>query len=252
MRFDTEGIVVKEIRLPDGNRILHLFTKKTGKISAGTSINEKGRSKATLALRPFTVANYSIDKRNSTYFIRSAEFKKAYFNMGENIDRFIAGSYVVELTEKVLPENEPAPAVYSLLMDFLSEMELREKRFSTLIVGYEVKLLKILGIMPELNRCSSCESRFGKFYMNIPDGNIIGSECLKNSGLNAKDSLIYPLDVDILEVLRFLEKKPLMELRKLALDEKIADETLDLIKKYISYHLDIGPLKSESMLRNCK
>ncbi len=249
MRFDTEGIVLKEVKLSDGRRIIHLFTRKEGKICAGTSISEKGKSKSALALKPFTVAEYSIYKNRESYNISSAEFKKSYYGLGEDIDRYIYGSYVLELTEKILAEGEPAPGVYSLLMDFLFEMELRTKKFDTLVIGYEVKLLKVLGIMPDLSACKGKTEKDGPFYLHVPDGRVICEKCKIKEGFEPKESLIYTLSFDILEVLKFLAVKPLSELRRLALNEQISDGTQELIKKYMAYHLEIGSLKSEELLK---
>ena len=50
MLTDTEGIVLRQIKTSYNRRMILLFSKKYGKISAGTSIQEKGRGKSSLAL----------------------------------------------------------------------------------------------------------------------------------------------------------------------------------------------------------
>ena len=47
MLTDTEGIVLRQVKTSYGRRMVLLFSKKYGKISAGTSIAEKGRNRST-------------------------------------------------------------------------------------------------------------------------------------------------------------------------------------------------------------
>ena len=55
MYTETEGFVLRQIKAAGGRRMIVVFSKKYGKISCGTSINEKGKNRSALALRPFTL-----------------------------------------------------------------------------------------------------------------------------------------------------------------------------------------------------
>ena len=67
MITDTEGVVLRQIKAAYGRRMVLLFSKKYGKISAGSSISEKGRSRAALAMRPFTYGRYELFKNRDSY-----------------------------------------------------------------------------------------------------------------------------------------------------------------------------------------
>ena len=71
-------------------------------VSAGTSIGEKGRSRSSLALRPFTYGRYELYKNRESYNINSAEVLKSYYRIGEDVDKYMNGAYVLEFTEKIL------------------------------------------------------------------------------------------------------------------------------------------------------
>ena len=58
MLSETTGIILKQVKTVKGIRMLKVFTREFGKISAGTSMSEKGKSKSALAIRPFTLGNY--------------------------------------------------------------------------------------------------------------------------------------------------------------------------------------------------
>ena len=92
MIISTDGIVLRQRKIANNRRMIVLFTKQYGKISAGTSVNEKSRSKAALALRPFTYAEYDIFKGREAYSINSAQVNKSFYSIGEDIDRFMNAS----------------------------------------------------------------------------------------------------------------------------------------------------------------
>ena len=50
------------------------------------------------------------------------------------------------------------------------------------------------------------------------------------------------------QILRYFVKKPLSDFKNLALQKPILDQIEEIIKKYISYHLDVGRLKSEAFI----
>ena len=122
MVITAEGIVLRQRKIANNRRMIVLFTKQYGKISAGTSVNEKSRSKAALALRPFTYAEYDIFRGREAYSINSAQAKKSFYSIGEDIDRFMAASAFIEYLDKVLGEEEPMPKLYELALGFLESV----------------------------------------------------------------------------------------------------------------------------------
>ena len=118
MYTSTEGIIFRQVKAAGGRRMILLFTKKYGKISAGSSLSEKGRTKAALALRPFTYGNYELYKGRESYNINSAEVKRSFFRIGEDVDKYMESSFVLELTEKMTPEDLPQPRLSTCWQNF--------------------------------------------------------------------------------------------------------------------------------------
>ncbi len=123
MYAETEGIVLKQIKIAGGRRMLVVFTKRYGKISAGTSIGEGGKNRAALALRPFTYGKYQINKKGNYYHINGCETMSSHYSIGEDIDKYLCASFGMEFTEKLLPEEAPAPKLFVLLTEFLDRKE---------------------------------------------------------------------------------------------------------------------------------
>ena len=253
MITDTEGIVLKQIKTAYGRRMVLLFSKKYGKISAGTSISEKGRNKSALTMRPFTYGRYELFKNRDTYNINGAEVLKSYYKIGEDVEKYMSSSYILEFTEKILGEEQPSAAMFDLILDFFSVMEKRKKSHGTLILGYIVKTLKIMGIMPQLNQCVCCGKKCGRdeppVYFSIKEGGILCGECSGSLEIRENDTLIYPVNFGIVDILKFFSGHSLKNLENLALEETVQKQLQNMMKQYAAYYLDIGDLKSESFLK---
>ena len=98
MITDTEGIVLRQTKTVAGRRMILLFSRKFGKISVGTSAAEGGKNKSALAARPFTYGRYELFKGRDSYNLNNGQVIKSYYGIGEDLDKYLAASYVLELT----------------------------------------------------------------------------------------------------------------------------------------------------------
>ena len=248
MLTDTEAIVLRQVKTSYGRKMILLFSKKYGKISAGTSIGDKGRTKSSLALKPFTYGRYEMYKNRDSYNINSAEVIKSYYKIGEDVDKYMNGAYVLEFTEKALAEEVPAPAAFRLLTEFFDMLETREKAIGTLVLAYQVKMFRYLGIMPQLERCTVCGEKKDAAAFSIKEGGIICENCLKNIQNSDDDSLIYDDGFGIVNILRYFTVNPLKSIENLALKGDAGRLLQKLVRDYAAHYLDISELKSEKLV----
>lgn len=203
MIFETEGIVLKQVKTMSNIRMLKIFTKEFGKISAGTSMSEKGKSKSALAIRPFTLGVYQVNKRRDMYYVQSAETSRNYYKLGEDVDKFMYGSYALELADKVFEENQPAEEFFQLLIDYLQLLESRSKKFDTLLLAFQIQSLNIIGQAPHMDACVVCGSEKALSFFSVPEGGLVCSECQNNPSRDFNVSLIYPMGEGIINVMKY-------------------------------------------------
>ncbi len=249
MILETEGLVLKQRNTPSGKKILIIFTKKYGKISAWTSVANRGKSKSSLFLKPFTVSNFELYKNKDVFNVNHADVMESHYKIGENIDRYMASSSILELTEKVLEEREPQKEIYDLLVIFLDEIAARNTYFSTLTIAYKIKLLKYLGYIPQINSCVICGEKGNLDQISIKEGGTVCTPCytgIKNKE-EASSSLIFMVDFDIVDIIIFLSDQALSKLRKLKIEEKISEKLEKFLKEYYNYHLGIETIKSDEI-----
>lgn len=292
MHIDSRGIIFRQVKTTDMRRMLLIFTEKCGKLSVGTSLPEKNQKHASLALRPFTCGNYSIYKGRNYYNLDRVETLKSFYGIGEDLDKYMAASLALELTEKIVPEEVPQPRIFALLLDFLNEMELRKQKHTTLLLAFETKLLFALGTFPRLDSCASCGSKEPPEFFSVPDGGVICRRCFEdhnatkafgtgsavsgtskvpgtgsavsdtskvssekpadNEKLKSTDDerLIFKLNFDIVKVLNYFASNSLKNFRNITLQQDVESELQDMMRSYISFHMDVGKLKSDKMLND--
>lgn len=252
MITDTEGIVLKQTKAAYGRRMILLFSKKYGKISVGTSISEKGRNKSALAVRPFTYGRYELYKNRESFNLNTADVIKSYYKIGEDVDKYMNSSYVLEFTDKILEEGQPSQGMFNLILDYFEVIENRQKSHGTVVLGYQVKALKIMGVLPDLHNCICCGSQISRenppVQIDIENGGLICSKCGSEIGNTGRDLLLYSVDFGIVNILRYFADHSLKDLEGLALEEPVRERLQTVIKRYAEFHLDIGELKSEGFI----
>lgn len=239
---------MRQTKTVNGRRMILLFSKKFGKISAGSGISEKGRGKAALALRPFAYGRYEMFKNQERFNIQSGEVIRSFFKIGENVDKFMASSYVLEISDKILVEGAPNIKYFQLMLDFFDVMEKRDEDMLTLVLAFEMKALQILGVAPQLDGCVLCGQQESMVVFGIREGGLICEKCSKNMSNPANDSLIYELSFDIVDILKYFLNNPIQSFQNLRLDEEKQIIVKSLLRAYLSYHLDLGALKSECFI----
>ena len=217
MNKSVEGIVIRQTKTTGGRLITLIFTREEGKISAGGFSTGKGKGVSALALRPFAYGQYHLAERRKDFRqLLSAESVNAFYALGEDIDRFAEASYVLEFTDKLLPEGVPAPAIFDLLKEYLELLSLRKNSFRLLTISYMVKVMQEFGVFPD------------------PD--------LLRDGV-----LLSELNDDILDVLVFIEGQPLQRMETLTLNSEKESVVFGVIKNFAQKHLDLGTIKSERL-----
>ena len=252
MIISTEGIVLRQRKITGNRRMIVIFTRQYGKISAGTSINEKSRSKSALALRPFTFAEYELFKGRDAYSINSASARRSYYSIGEDLDRFMTASAFIEYVDRVTADGEPVPGLYDLSIEFLESIEKSSKSAETLLFAFIVRSLRLLGVSPELSRCVSCgkaqeEVNGGFRQFSVSAGGIICDDCA-NKEKSEGNALIYRPSFDIIDVFRYFQSKPLKTFEKVTLKKDVAGMIRRILAEYTSRYLDVDVLSGTGEL----
>jgi DNA repair protein RecO (recombination protein O) len=151
-----------------------------------------------------------------------------------------------------LPEEAASPRLFQLLVDFLRLTAKRNSGFDTLVLAFMLHAMKIWGVAPELDVCSSCGAeQTNHFAFNIKHGGVVCDNCASiNENLDKipQDELLYMVNFDIVKVLKYLLENPLTFFKSIALEDGMARKLRMILKEHARYHLEISKLKTDSFM----
>lgn len=143
--------------LGEADLIVELFTLERGRVRAVARSARRPRSRFGSALQPFTRSQIVYFQRDKDDLGRlsSCEIERSYFETLATLENAPLAAYWAELIIGFTPELDPIPDLYRLTgaaLDALAtgaDPELMARYF-------EVWVLKISGLLPNLQHCSQC------------------------------------------------------------------------------------------------
>ncbi len=190
--YHTKAVVIKKIRLSEGDTIVTLFTEQYGKVSvmARGLCFFKNRYHGKLEPPACIYLNYTGKGARNLPFFNSCETVDPFKNIGEDLGKIFTAFYLLELVDSWIKESDPNQPLFHLLHASLSLLEKMET-YDTLIRVFELRLLSLTGYAPKLDGCLKCGKlpEQATLYFNFEKGGIICSQCAGGRPMGQKISL---------------------------------------------------------------
>ncbi|HEX8948263.1 MAG TPA: DNA repair protein RecO [Dissulfurispiraceae bacterium] len=177
----TEGIVLKSSAFGEADLIVSYLTPDYGPLKAFAKSPRKVKSRFGSSLEPLTHARISLFGREESNLPRltQSDIIRPFHALREDFKCLLDISELLELNLAFLPEKEPTPELFSLLLSVLVKLEAdRGNRLYPLY--YKMRFLEITGYSPKLDACGRCGSRteteHHDFY--VSHGSIICPGCI--------------------------------------------------------------------------
>ncbi len=135
--------------------------------------------KRVIRIQTFVFGEFSISKSGRLSNITSIDVKNAFYHLREDLDKLTIASYFLELTTIVTMENVINNTLFDLLFTFLDAIEKSESldKQHLLKVAFELKLLQVIGLKPELERCVNCGNETEDPKFSVEEGGVICESC---------------------------------------------------------------------------
>lgn len=243
--YKAEGIIIKSFNLGEADRILTIYTRQYGKISAVAKGVRKSRSKLRGSTQTLTHAELVLYRGRSLDTITQCEAKEMFVGIREDLYRWAYATFMLELLDAMVPEGQPQVVVFVRLLVSLHLVEsLEEPELGALF--FAVHLLRLLGYQPQLNVCAACGTTSLKTNQMAISGTYGGLLC---SDCKSLDPYCFPVQGGEIAVWRKLLAIDARMLGRLKLSSKMQHDLFQVLKYYIQYHLE-RQLKSVSFLRH--
>jgi hypothetical protein len=141
--FLTEAIIIKRINFGEADRILTVVTPFKGKIKIIAKGVRKITSRRGGNVELLNKVKLHIFQGTGMPILTEAESISTYPLIKNDLMLSSYGSHIMELAERLLPEEQANPQAYQLLVSILELLELNPRQI--FIRAFEIKLLSALG-----------------------------------------------------------------------------------------------------------
>lgn len=245
MYLETDAIVLGRKKITESDVSLVLFTRKAGKIQAIANGARNPRSRLMSVAHPFVYGEFSFSRTKDTWRLNQAQITESHYILRENLDRLALGSYLLELTEAVIQENQTNNRLFDLLLESLSLIKTMDNGYNRLRAAFELKVFLLGGIRPRLDSCViGGEPYTGEnWFFSAAEGGLVCPGCCEG---------IETIEVDevFTRLLRFLSEASLTTIMQTRISRSLLAKAIWLNRQYIRVHLTERPFKSLDLLKN--
>jgi len=175
MQTRTEGIVLKSMDYGEADLIVTYLTRDMGVRKAFAKSARKIRSRFGGSLEPLTQARIGLMGKEDATMPRltQSDIIRPFQELREDYSCFVRLCSMIELTCGLLPEGAENRTSYEFLLKMMDRMSSGCSHLDSLI--YKVRLLRLKGYAPKLDRCTRCGADAGWFYPTV--GGVVCQAC---------------------------------------------------------------------------
>ncbi|PYS50025.1 MAG: DNA repair protein RecO [Acidobacteria bacterium] len=156
----SDSIILKTYPLGEADRIVAFFSRDHGKLRGVANGARKMKNRFGASLEPLAHSRIQfLEKENRDLVrIQSADLLDSPMKLFQDYDRAVCAGHLIELVDRFLPEHEPQDAVFRLVRITSRALE-QGCPIDFAACYFEVWMLRLAGVFPDLFTCSACARR---------------------------------------------------------------------------------------------
>jgi len=177
--FKDEAIVLKKTEVGEIDLSITVFMRKIGKESIYIPKGQLIKNITITASEPFNWFKGVFIKRKEKIFIKEIDdFKNLAIPIAKNLDKFYTGFFILDFFNRYASYEKGEEKLFILLKKSIYYLQ-KEKNIQNFKVNFLAKLIKLLGIFPQLKKCVSCGKGIDKYSFSVVSIKEGGSLCKK-------------------------------------------------------------------------
>ena len=182
MQVATTGLVLRQVKVGEADRILTILTPDLGVVSASARGSLRMKSALFSATGLFCYSEFTLTSGRSHYFVDTAQVKKVFHGISASIEGMALASYMAEIAAELSPAPPEADAQLRLLLNCLYMISERHYPCAQLKAIYELRALTLAGYMPDVLACAGCgKYDGGDFYLDPVEGRLLCADCAEKA-----------------------------------------------------------------------
>ena len=239
MQVSTDGLVIMEQEISDGDKLLTILTRKYGVIRAFARGVKSIKNKNFSSTQLFCYSDFVLYEGRNKYIINEAVLKKSFWGLRCDIEKLALAQYFFELILNLIAieEQHHSEEILRLTLNSLYYLSEKEKPQRLIKSVFEMRILSMAGYMPDLIYCSKCDRAEGQDFYFVPQENgILCSECAEEYSLEK-----FKLTSGLLYGLRYTVYAPFNKMFAFELKEESQKVLLQITEAYLWHCLEKRP-----------
>lgn len=118
-------------------------------------------------------------KGTNTYHINSVEPIEIFYNIRTDLDKLKYAVHINKIVNDVTHENQNSYKILQLVLNTLYTISETDKNLDLVISIFKMRLLSLIGFLPEIQKCTSCEENENLTSFSIKDNGFKCKICSK-------------------------------------------------------------------------
>lgn len=173
------GIVIAENNMGDFDKMLTILTPNLGKIGCSARGARRPKSLLLSGTQFLCFGEYMVFKSGETYTINSVDTIELFYNIRTDLDKLTYASYITKIITDVTTENQNSFNTLKLFLNTLYAISETDKDLDLITAVFKLRLLKILGFMPNIRECTECKDKENVTHFSIRDNGFKCKNCSK-------------------------------------------------------------------------
>ena len=234
MTHVTEGIVLREAKYKEADKILTVLTSDRGKLTVSARNSRKKGGGISAAAQLLVWSELTLSEYRGRWTLTDAATKTEFRSLRRDLDKLALGSYFAELTEVMVPEGQTAPEVLSLLLNALYALDSLDRPLPLVKAAFELRLLTLSGFAPALNGCALCGREPEDPVFHLREGVLHCRGCRLAGGISL------PLSRGTLAAMRYITRCPAKRLFSFRMEEAALEQLAGVCEAFLLTQLERG------------
>ena len=208
MIVKTSGVILREVKTQDSDKMLTVLTTDLGKIRVSAKHIRSSKKNSGAAFLSFS--EFTLSEGKDVYFLRQSSAIESFYELSEDVEAFALASYFAQLVSEIIPEGIESGETLSLLLNTYFVMAKKQYDLKTAKLVFETKLMELHGMMPDFSACSDCGKTGEILFFDVSGGNISCSDCASEGmplNLTCQNLISYIMNSEIKRVFSFKTSK---------------------------------------------
>lgn len=230
----THGIVLREAKYKEADKILTVLTPEYGKLTVSARASRKKGGGVSAAAQLLVWSELTLSEHRGRWTLSDGATELEFRNLRRDLDKLALGSYFAELTDVMVPEGQTAPELLSLLLNALYALDQLDRPRALVKAAFELRLLSLSGYAPGLEACAVCGREPEEPVFHLREGLLHCRSCKLQGGISL------PLSPATLSAMRYILRCESRRLFSFRLDEDSLQQLEGVCEAFLLTQLERG------------